>query len=385
MAAHPRELDPAGKSARDVQDGPLRIADGFRTLADVARDPRVDDRARTRLDAISQVLSVDLAWLSTALGEACDRGVSPAREAASHLVGAGGKRVRPVAVFLSAAAANGLGGDRALRARAVALAAELIHSATLLHDDVIDDADERRGRDTSRVVWGNAVSVLSGDLLLTHALEVVHPLDGPGGDGRILFDLLGTLRKMVDGEIVQLRGRATLDLSELTYERIVQGKTASLFAWACRSGARAAHGDERIAAALGAYGAHVGVAFQLVDDLLDLVGDAKTTGKALLTDVREGKPTLPLLRAAAKDSSILERVRHLRDGTVTADGRGDGREDALAAEIAQAILASGACDEVRARAVAESGRALLALEAVPRGPARDALAQVAQDLAARAA
>jgi octaprenyl-diphosphate synthase len=345
----------------------------------VAADPRVDERARLRLDEVRKALDVDLAWLSTALAEACDRGPSPARESAAHLVTAGGKRVRPVAVILSAAAANGLAGDRAPRARAVALASELIHSATLLHDDVIDDARERRGRETSRVVWGNAVSVLAGDLLLVHALEVVQPLE----DGRILGDLLSTLRKMVEGEIIQLRGRASLDLSEATYERVVQGKTASLFAWACRSGARAAHGDERVAGALGAYGAHVGVAFQIVDDLLDLIGDPKVTGKSLLGDVREGKPTLPLLRATARDPSILERVRRLREGVEREGADSVDGQDALAAEIAQAIIASGACDEVRARALAESSRALLALDGVPRGPARDALAQVADDLAAR--
>lgn len=344
---------------------------GLDALGDVARDPRVDDRARENLEQVTAALSVDLAWLSAELADACDRGPSPAAEAAAHLVNAGGKRIRPVAVLLSAAAANGLSGERAPRARAVALAAELIHSATLLHDDVIDDSRERRGRDTARVVWGNAVSVLAGDLLLTHALEVVHPLDG-----RILGELLTTLRKMVDGEIVQLRGRASLDLSELTYERVVQGKTASLFAWACRSGARAAYGDERVAAALGAYGAHVGVAFQIVDDLLDLVGDPSRTGKGLLADIKEGKPTLPLLRAVARDPSLLERVRRLRDGEP---------DESLAGEIASAIVASGACDEVRSRAVSESSRALAALEGVPRGAARDALSRVARDLAARIA
>ncbi|MGZ3417583.1 MAG: polyprenyl synthetase family protein [Polyangiales bacterium] len=344
------------------------------TLGEVARE--AEARNRARLAEVTQVLSVDLAWLSTTLAEACDRGASPARESASHLVTAGGKRVRPVAVLLSAAAANGLAGDRAPRARAVALAAELIHSATLLHDDVLDDARERRGRDTSRVLFGNAVSVLAGDLLLVHALETVHPLEGEGG--RILGDLLATLRRMVDGEVVQLRGRTTLDLSELTYERVVQGKTASLFAWACRSGARAARGDERVATALGAYGAHVGVAFQIVDDLLDLVGDAKTTGKSVLADVKEGKPTLPLLRAVARDPAILERVKRLRAAAM--EGEVD---ESQASELATAIVASGACDDARARAAAESSRALLALEAVPKGPARDALGQVAEDLAAR--
>ena len=350
----------------------LEIDPALGTLADVARDPRVDDRAQARLDEVTMVLSTDLAWLAAALAEACDRGVTPAREAAAHLTGAGGKRVRPLATILSAAAANGLSGDRSPRARAVALAAELIHSATLLHDDVIDDSAERRGRPTSRIVWGNAVSVLAGDLLLTHALEVVHPLDG--ADGRILGDLLATLRKMVDGEVVQLRSRASLDLSELTYERIVQGKTAALFSWACRSGARAARGDERVAVALGAYGAHVGVAFQLVDDLLDLVGDPAVTGKSLCADLREGKPTLPLLRAIGKSPALLEKVRRLRDAEP---------DLALAEEVSRAIVTSGACDEVRARAATESQRALVALDGVPAGPAREALAGVARDLCDR--
>ncbi len=349
------------------------IAEGVRLLREVARDPRVDDRAKSRLDAVSALLSTDLAWLTSALAEACDRGVSPAREAALHLVGAGGKRVRPLATFLSAAAANGLSGDRAMRARTVALAAELIHSATLLHDDVLDDAPERRGRPTSRMVWGNAVSVLSGDLLLVHALDVVHQL----GDrrGEILGTLLGALRAMVDGEVVQLRGRTTLDLSEATYERVVQGKTAALFAWTCRAGALAAHGDARVADALGAYGAHVGVAFQIVDDLLDVVGDERVTGKSLVADVREGKPTLPLLRAVARDGSLVATIRKLREEP----------DDALAHELCAKIRASGACDEVRRRAEAEASRAVEALDAVPRGPARDALAAVALDLVARTA
>ena len=356
------------------------VGESLRALGEVAQ-ARVDERGQRRLEEVSAMLSSDLAWLSAALAEACEKGVAPARDAAAHLTSAGGKRVRPVATILSAAAANGLAGDRAPRARAVALAAELIHSATLLHDDVIDDSNERRGKPTSRRVWGNAVSVLSGDLLLTHALEVVHPLDGDGGreGGRILGDLLSTLRKMVDGEVVQLRGRASLDLSELTYERVVQGKTAALFSWACRSGARAARGDERVASALGAYGAHVGVAFQLVDDLLDLVGDPITTGKSMRTDVREGKPTLPLLRAIARRPQLLELVRRLRELDEEAEGV------SLAAEVCASILESGACTEVRARAAAEASRALVALEGVPRGPARDALAQVAQDLTDRIA
>lgn len=364
---------PRDDHARAPSGAAGEIVEGVRMLREVARDPRVDDRARARLEEVSSLLSTDLGWLSAALAEACERGASPAREAALHLVMAGGKRVRPLATLLSAAAANGLAGDRATRARAVALAAELIHSATLLHDDVLDDAPERRGRPTSRIAWGNAVSVLSGDLLLVHALEVVNQLDEHRGE--LLGGLLSTLRALVDGEVIQLRGRTTLDLSEATYERVVHGKTASLFAWGCRAGALAAHADAKVAAALGAYGAHVGVAFQIVDDLLDVIGDERVTGKSLVADVREGKPTLPLLRAIARVPSLVAKVRTLREEP----------DDALAREVCAQIRASGACDEVRARAESEASRAVSALESVPAGPARDALAAVALDLVARTA
>jgi octaprenyl-diphosphate synthase len=349
------------------------VAASLGELRGVAEGGRAEARTEQRLAEVTSLLSVDLAWLASALAAACETGVSPARESASHLIGAGGKRVRPLAALLSAAAAGGLGGDVAPRARTVALAAELIHSATLLHDDVLDDGEERRGRPTSRMLWGNAVSVLAGDLLLTHALEIVAK---HAPDGGILPDLLTTLRQLVDGEVIQLRGRAKLDLDEATYERIVQGKTASLFAWACRAGAIAARGPSRVADALGAYGGHVGVAFQLVDDVLDLVGDSKATGKSILTDVREGKPTLPLIRAIARRPALAERVRLLREGAGDAD---------LAAEIGATIVESGAIDDVRTRAAAESRRALGALEAVPSGPAREALAQVVRDLEARVA
>ncbi len=148
--------------------------------------------------------------------------------------------------------------------RALAVVAELVHAATLLHDDVIDDADERRGRPASRRLWGNAVSVLAGDLLLTHALERTVEAAPP-----LLPSLVATLRRLVDGEIVQLRGRTRIDLAEATYFSVVRDKTSSLFAWAARAGAHVAGAPVDGRDALEEYGAHLGIAFQLVDDALD--------------------------------------------------------------------------------------------------------------------
>jgi octaprenyl-diphosphate synthase len=239
----------------------------------------------------------------------------------------------------------------------------------LLHDDVIDDADERRGRPASRRLWGNAVSVLAGDLLLTHALErtiEAAPL--------LLPSLVATLRRLVDGEIVQLRGRTRIDLAEATYFSVVRDKTSSLFAWAARAGAHVGGAGADGRDALEEYGAHLGVAFQLVDDALDYSGDGATTGKALFGDLREGKITLPLVRAIAARPALAADVERTRSG-----------DDGAALRLLAGVLESRACDEVRALARQETERALEALSRVPEGAPRELLACVASELASRAA
>jgi octaprenyl-diphosphate synthase len=260
-------------------------------------------------------------------------------------------------------------GDVPAAARDLAVVAELVHAATLLHDDVIDDADERRGRPASRRVWGNAVSVLAGDLLLTHALERTlraAPV--------LLPSLIATLRRLVDGEIVQLRGRTRIDLAETTYFTVVRDKTSSLFAWAARAGAHVGGAPIEARDALEAYGAHLGVAFQLVDDALDYSGDRVATGKALFGDLREGKITLPLVRAITTIPSLAADVERTRDG-----------DDVAARRLLAGVLDSGACDEVRALARLETERAVESLSRVPPGAPRDLLACVASELASRAA
>ena len=255
-------------------------------------------------------------------------------------------------------------------ARDLAVAAELIHLATLLHDDVIDDAHERRAQPTPRRIWGNAVSVLAGDLLLTHALERT----ADAAPYFILTDLFATLRRLVDGEVVQLRGRVHIDVSEEMYFRIVHDKTASLFAWAARSGAAVSGASAAQAAALGEFGARLGVAFQLVDDLLDYTGEVGATGKALLCDLAEGKLTLPLIRAIAQRPSLLSEVEAIRAGDAQ-----------IASRVAEVVRGSGVCDGVRELARAETARALAALDMAPPGVARELLGAIARELVSRVA
>jgi octaprenyl-diphosphate synthase len=324
------------------------------------------ERAAARLEQVHALVGEDLAIVERELARLTRDGLVPATESAVHLLEAGGKRVRPLVVLLAASCF----AEISPATRELAAAAELVHLATLLHDDVIDDGQERRGRPTSRRIWGNAVSVLAGDLLLTHALERTASAAPPP----VLSDLFATLRRLVDGEVVQLRGRLQLDPREEVYFQVVRDKTSSLFAWACRAGATVGGASADATAALGEFGARVGVAFQLVDDVLDYAGDPKATGKALLGDLAEGKLTLPLIRAMAGRPSLGEDVEAVRAGDAEA-----------AIRIAQAVRESGACEEVRVRAREETALALAALGAVPSSAARDLLGAIASELASRAA
>ena len=291
------------------------------------------------------------------------QGLRPGTDAATHLLLAGGKRVRPLCVLLAAACFRGAQLPEA--ARQLAVVAELVHLATLLHDD----GDERRGKPTSRRLWGNAVSVLAGDLLLTHGLERT----AQASPGPVLTELFQTLRALVDGEIVQLRGRTEVDVTEATYFTIVRDKTASLFRWASRSGARVAGAEQDAIDALGEFGEHLGVAFQLVDDALDYAGDASSTGKELHADLREGKLTLPLLRAIAQRNELLPMLVSAREG-----------DDVAAERLIQAVRATSGAEEARGLARMETSSALLALGRLPASPARDLLGAVARELTARA-
>lgn len=333
-------------------------------LRDTAHPDRAGEKAASRLLDAHAMFAADMAKVHEALTQAVNDGLHPATASAAHLLSAGGKRIRPLSLLLSCACFGPVNDV----ARELAVVSELVHLATLLHDDVVDDGDERRGRATSRRIWGNAVSVLAGDLLLTHALERTNAV----AHGPILNNLFRTLRRLVDGEVIQLRGRSKLDVSEETYFRIVDDKTASLFAWAMQSGARVGGAGEAEIARAGDFGKHLGLAFQLVDDVLDYSGDAAVTGKSLYSDLREGKLTLPLILAAKESPAILGDIEKGREGDEAACGR-----------VLAAVTKSSACDDVRRRAKAETTSALNALSLAPESRAKELLAAVAVELTAR--
>jgi octaprenyl-diphosphate synthase len=344
---------------------PLRAAAAVTLLHETAVTAGLEGRTRARFSDIQELFSDELTFVEAELANAARSGEPPGTDAAAHLVGSGGKRVRPLTVLLSAACFGAVPSA----ARDLAVVAEMVHTATLLHDDVIDDSPQRRGQKAARAIWGNAVSVLAGDLLLTHALERAEQASAAA-----LGDLIRTLRRLVDGEVIQLRGRAHLDTSEAVYFRILEDKTASLFGWSARAGARAGGGTAAEVQALGRFGERMGVAFQLVDDALDYTGDPTHTGKVVLSDLLEGKVTLPLVLALSRDDTLGVRLLAAQTGDRSA-----------AQDLAEAVRALGVCDEVRRRAGAETDRALSALSEARPSPARDMLRALALELTSRQA
>ncbi len=326
------------------------------------------ERAQAALAEVP-ALPETLAALELELRRATEDAEERLRAAARHLVAAGGKRIRPMVALLSCGAC---GGEMA-RAVPFAAAAELTHSATLLHDDVIDDGPVRRGQPASRVIWGNAVSVLSGDWLLTRALEIV---SAERSSSSTLPALLETMRRLVEGEVLQLSLRGTFAASEKDYMNVVIGKTASLFGWAAAAGAWAAGVTGRVPEALAFFGEGIGIAFQLVDDALDYGADPGILGKRLGQDLLEGKATLPLIRAVAAEPKLKDRLVLLVEGKVAAED--------VAGEVIAVVKRVGGVDAARALAREHTRSALDALAEVPDGVHRAALREAASVLTERA-
>ncbi|HEX6836105.1 MAG TPA: polyprenyl synthetase family protein [Polyangia bacterium] len=345
-------------------------------LAEAARRGPDPDAMQARLGALKLLVGDIITDVENGLPALADGGPGLAGRAARHLVGAGGKRVRPLLVILAARAAGASSDCSDTRASVIKLAqaAELVHAATLLHDDVLDDGRTRRGMPAARVLWGNAASVLGGDFLLIRALELTAATGVVGALG----DLLAAIGRMIDGEALQLQHRGRSDLDAGGYIDVVDGKTASLFAWCGRAGARLAASQATSQAAtadaLGAYGLHLGRAFQIVDDVLDVEGDPRALGKSVLSDVREGKLTLPVLFALEREPSL----RALLDACVAADADDAG-------DVAAAVARTGSAQAARERAREETARAVAALESLPQTPWSEALRYIAHELCARVA
>jgi octaprenyl-diphosphate synthase len=286
------------------------------------------------------------------------RGARMVHAAAHHLLDLRGKHLRPLCVALASRFGDGFTDQ----ARALAVAVELVHSATLLHDDVVDVAERRRGEPAACVVYGNAASIFAGDWLLVAALRRIA---AAGVDG-VLDRMLAVIDEMIVAESIQLERRGNVTGSREDYFAIVEGKTAALFRWAMTAGARVARLSAAAEAALERFGLHLGVAFQAVDDELDY---ADGTGKDPLADLREGKITYPLVVALERDPALHGRL-------VALLAEPEPRRDELLA-IAAAVRATGALAASRELAEEHVERALAVLEELPAGAPRDALVTVA--------
>ncbi len=242
----------------------------------------------------------DLAAIEILLDEEIRSDVRAAYAISGHTLSAGGKRLRPALVTLAARSVRNVFPTRTIHASAGS--AELIHMASLIHDDVVDNAEERRGRPTANAAFGNQISVLVGDYLLAKSIYLA------ACEGNM--DVIRVFSKVTvglsEGEVLQITAKGDVDTSEETYLRIISKKTAGFIAGCCEIGAMLAEASPSALAALTSYGLNLGLAFQIADDLLDYTGDPKVTGKPQCGDLREGKMTLPLI-LALRDSSAGER------------------------------------------------------------------------------
>ena len=287
---------------------------------------------------------------------------------ADHLVAAGGKRLRPLVTVAAARLAGGE-GEAALK---LAAAVEFIHTATLLHDDVVDGSQMRRGKVAAHLIWGGAQSVLVGDFLFARAFELMVETDSL----RALDVLARASRVIAEGEVLQLTRALDLDLDEATYLEIVRGKTAELFAAAGQSGALVAGASAAGVAALRDYGLKLGYAFQLVDDALDYGGASAELGKNAGDDFREGKATLPLIlavrRTGARERAFWERAFR-------------SKADADFRRARELVVGTGALGATLELAQRYADEAKAALSSFARGPWREALEELADFAVSRTA
>jgi octaprenyl-diphosphate synthase len=327
----------------------------------VAPVPNADPDVRTAtpsLDPLFQLLKGDLERVNALIVARMDSPIALIPQLAGHIVSAGGKRLRPM-LTLAASRLCGYEGDRHL---ALAATVEFIHTATLLHDDVVDASDLRRGRDTANAVWGNKPAVLVGDFLFARAFQLMVE----DGSLRVLDILSRTAAVIAEGEVHQLMTANDTTTTEEAYLEVIEAKTAALFAAASRIGAVIAERPEPEEAALESFGRNLGIAFQLVDDLLDFSARESELGKAVGDDFRDGKITLPILLAFAR-GDVEERAFWRR----TLE---DGEQDAADLERAIGILERrGALAETLARARTYSKAAIDALDGFPDTKLRAAL------------
>ena len=289
---------------------------------------------RLDLPAIQALAAPEMAAMDALIRQRLASDVVLINQVAEYIIGAGGKRLRPMLLLLTAGAL----GHRSTDAHQLAAVVEFIHTATLLHDDVVDESDLRRGRSTANAVWGNAASVLVGDFLYSRSFQLMVELERL----EVMRILADTTNTIAEGEVLQLLHVRNPDTDEAAYLRVIERKTAVLFAAATRLGALLAGADAATCDALHRYGMALGYAFQIADDVLDYASDAATLGKNLGDDLAEGKATLPLIHAMQHSDAATQGL--LR--AAIQQGDADAMPDVLAA-----IHACGSLDYSRDRAL----------------------------------
>ncbi len=308
------------------------------------------------LDGVFHLVGEDFAAINQLIPEQLSSDVALVEEIGRYIVESGGKRLRPLLVLLSA---RGCGYD-GVHHRVLATVIEFLHTASLLHDDVVDNSTLRRGRLTANVRWGNAPSVLVGDFLYSRAFQLMVSLENMP----ILGILADATNRIAEGEVIQFINVGNLDADEAGYMEAIRLKTAMLFQAAAHTGAVLASKEADTIDAHRRFGEHFGMAYQLVDDWLDYAGDTATMGKNIGNDLAEGKPTLPLIHALAHGTA--KQAALIRDSLLS---RSRARFD----QVAEAVRACGAMDYTHAAALKHSRLALECLRELPPNRYRDAM------------
>ena len=318
-------------------------------------------RTALALPGIQSLAQADMAAVDALIRARLASDVVLINQIADHIISAGGKRLRPMLVVLTGQACGPTTPDH----HQLAAIIEFIHTSTLLHDDVVDESDLRRGRSTANALWGNAPSVLVGDFLYSRSFQLMVELDRMD----VMRLLADTTNRIAEGEVLQLLHVHNPDTDEAAYLRVIERKTAVLFAAGTRLGAMASGADEGIQRRLYDYGMALGYAFQIADDVLDYTADAEALGKNLGDDLTEGKATLPLIHAIRhSDTATAERLRAIVQ---------EGDAGAMP-EVLSAIRATGGLDYSRERARHYAAMAEQALDGLPESDALAALRGLAR-------
>lgn len=336
-----------------------------------------DEPADTRVAPVASAMALvadELDLVERRLGKLLQSTIAIIPRIGGHLTFAGGKRFRPMVTLLAAQAA----GYRDEHRITIAAAGELLHTATLLHDDVVDEGEFRRGRPTARMRFGNGLAVLTGDYCYARALQAVARI----GEARAIQSMADAVVRMAEGEVAQLSVAGDLDLDRDRYGMVIERKTAALIAWCSSVGQLV---EPSVAAALAEYGRAVGFAFQIADDIIDFTLDVDRSGKDRGQDLREGKATLPLILACERVPALRNAFESLLRNAAPAEGRVPQVDEDELLELIDRVAAAGGLDAAREVAERHVAAGNAALQILPPSPARSALEQLAQYIVRRTA